>query len=280
MVLAAGAALAALLLAAPVAFADALSPESGGSPNADSIDTLYWIAVVVAAPIFLLVEGVLVFSLFKYRRRHDGPDAVQVRGNTPLELGWTLGASAIVLALAILTFYFLGEIRTPAAPAAGSRGSVGGLYASTDQPPPEGPGKTLEITVNGQQYLWRYDYPGVRGRLFSYEEMVVPTDTTVLLHVTSQDVIHSWWIPKLGGKVDAVPGRNAETWFRVPGRPGQQVFTGQCAELCGENHAQMRARVRAVAPEEFRAWTARQTADIRASQEALVEARRRRGSNQ
>ena len=107
--------------------------------------------------------------------------------------------------------------------------------------------------------------------------MVVPTDTTVVLSITSQDVAHSWWIPQLGGKMDALPGHENQTWFKAT-EPG--VFRGQCAELCGENHAAMTASVRAVPPEEFRRWVAQQTAAIRASQEALIETRRSRNTNQ
>ncbi len=91
--------------------------------------------------------------------------------------------------------------------------------------------------MNGQQYLWRYDYPG-SGR-FNYHEMVVPTNTTVVLKITSSDVIHSWWIPKLGGKADAMPGHINETWFKIA---KEGVYKGQCAELCGSNHADMRGR--------------------------------------
>ena len=90
--------------------------------------------------------------------------------------------------------------------------------------------------MNGQQYLWRYDYPGGRG--LSYYELVVPTNTTVTLNITSSDVHHSWWIPKLGGKADAMPGHTNETWFKIT-KAG--TYEGQCAELCGEGHADMRA---------------------------------------
>ena len=83
--------------------------------------------------------------------------------------------------------------------------------------------------------------------------MVVPTDTTVVLEITASDVIHSWWIPKLGGKADGVPGHVNETWFKIPaGKEG--IYRGQCAELCGAGHADMRARVRAVTPDEFEVW--------------------------
>ena len=78
--------------------------------------------------------------------------------------------------------------------------------------------------------------------MFSYQEMVVPVDTTVTLDINAQDVAHSWWIPKLGGKFDAIPGYTNHTWFKIPGKLAGQVFTGQCAELCGRNHANMTAR--------------------------------------
>ena len=90
--------------------------------------------------------------------------------------------------------------------------------------------------MNGQQYLWRYDYP---GGATSYYEMVVPTNTTVVLKITSSDVQHSWWIPKLGGKADAVPGHTNETWFKIS---KEGIYKGQCAELCGSGHADMRGR--------------------------------------
>jgi cytochrome c oxidase subunit II len=267
----AGLAILALLALAPAASADLVSPESGGSPNADRIDTLYWIGLIIAIPIFLLVEGVLIWCLIKYRARRGGAEAAQIRGNTRLELGWTVGAASITVVLAALTFAFLNSIKNPdrstvAAPAA-DRGT---RFASVDQPAPPGPNKPLEIGVNGQQYLWRYDYP---GGVFSYYEMVVPVNTTVTLKVTASDVVHSWWIPKLGGKVDAMPGYDNETWFKVD-EPG--TFEGNCAELCGANHADMRARVRALPEAEFKAWLDRQKADIKAAQDALARTRAER----
>jgi cytochrome c oxidase subunit 2 len=102
----------------------------------------------------------------------------------------------------------------------------------------------------------------------------VPVGTTVTLKITSSDVAHSWWIPQLGGKADAIPGHTNDTWFRID-KPGR--FNGQCAELCGENHADMRARVIALPPDQFRAWMDRQAADIQASQAELSLARKIRG---
>jgi cytochrome c oxidase subunit II len=254
-VLVALAAVAALLVLAPGALADYISPESGGSPNADDIDQLYKYVLYVAIVVFVGVEGALLYSVLRFRQR-KGRVAAQIRGNTGLEIGWTVGAALILVVLTVITFIKLPGIKDPARTGANGL-QLGGavLYATVDQPEPPG-GKALTIDVNGQQYVWRYTYP---NNAFSYDVMVVPTNTTVVLKVRSQDVIHSWWIPKLGGKVDATPGYTNETWFKIP-REG--VYRGQCAELCGRNHANMLAAVRAVSPTDYEAWVGRQKRQI------------------
>ena len=262
----------AILIAAPSAFADAITPESGGSPNADDIDTLYKLTLYVGIVIFLLVEGTLIWSLVKYRARRGGT-ADQIRGNVPLEIGWTVGAATILVILTAVVFLYLDDIESP--PPSGPNGlsASQAQFASVDQPdPPKDGGPILRIRVNGQQYLWRYDYPG-DGQLFSYEEMVVPTDTTVVLELEASDVIHSWWIPKFGPKADAVPGYVNETWFKVP---EEGTYAGQCAELCGSNHADMRAKVVAVSPDEFQQWAQDKRDEIQAAGEALAEQREQR----
>jgi cytochrome c oxidase subunit 2 len=257
----------ALLVLAPSALAGAFVPESGGSQNAEDISTLYKVTLYVSIVIFLIVEGTLIWSLVKFRARRDGPEPAQIRGNTPLELGWTIGAALILVVLTVLTFLYLGDINDP--PPSDATVQV----ASLGQPNPPGDKPALNIDVNGQQYLWRYEYPGEEP-LFSYYEMVVPVGVTVTLNVTASDVIHSWWIPELGGKVDGVPGHVNETWFKIPADQAGKTFEGQCAELCGENHADMRAEVRAVTPEEFDAWAEQQRADIEEAGTALAEQRK------
>jgi cytochrome c oxidase subunit 2 len=270
-----GAVLLAMLVFAPGALADAFTPESGGSQNADDIDTLYKITLYIGIVIFLGVEGTLLYSLVKYRARRGGPEAEQIHGNTPLEIGWTIGAAVILVVLTVVTFLYLPDIENP--PASGPNGlrADNTAFASIDQPePPKSGGPILRIEVNGQQYLWRYDYRG-GDQLYAYYEMVVPTDTTVVLEITSSDVQHSWWIPKLGGKADAVPGHVNETWFKIPaGREG--TYFGQCAELCGANHADMRAHVRAVTADQFEAWAEATRRDIAAATEDLAAQRKRR----
>jgi cytochrome c oxidase subunit 2 len=268
------AALIAMLALAPGAFADALTPESGGgTKNAESIDTLYKIALYVAIIIFLIVEGTLLWSLVRYRARRNGPEPAQIRGNTPLELGWTIGAALILVVLTVVTFVYLGRIENPPPSDPGGLQAQLGQRAALGQPNPPG-GHALDMHINGQQYVWRYDYPG-QPQLFSYHEMVVPTGTTVTMKITASDVNHSWWIPKLGGKADAVPGHVNETWFKIA-RGQEGVYQGQCAELCGSGHADMRARVRAVTPAAFLAWSKRQRADIRAAQLGLALQRQQR----
>jgi cytochrome c oxidase subunit II len=276
-------ALAMSLVLTSTALADAITPESGGSPNADDIDTLYKLVLAVAVVIFVGVEAALFYSLFKFRAR-KGAVAAQIRGNTRLEIGWTVGAALILVVLAVFTFAKLSDIRNP--PNSGPKGlqlADGVLVAagSSKRLPPNG--KSLNICVNGQQYIWRYTYANDCDNAplsspFSYQEMVVPVDTTVTLDINAQDVAHSWWIPKLGGKFDAVPGYTNHTWFKVPAKWAGHVFHGQCAELCGRNHANMTAQVRAVTPDEYERWLDRRKADIKAADNAAAEARKRQST--
>jgi cytochrome c oxidase subunit 2 len=270
--------LGSLAVAGP-ASAGLLGPESGGSPNADRIADLYWIIFAIALVVFVLVEGALIYSLFKFRAR-KGAVAAQIRGNTRLEIGWTVGAAVILVALAIVTFVKLPGIRTPDNSGAnGIELADGTLLAAspTKQLPPNG--KSLNVCVNGQQYIWRYTYSDDCTKNdfkapFAYTTMVVPTDTTVTLDITAQDVIHSWWIPKLGGKMDATPGYYTHTWFKIPSDMAGETFRGQCAELCGRNHADMGAFVKAVEPAEFEQWLDQHEADVKAANDAAAEQRK------
>jgi cytochrome c oxidase subunit 2 len=279
---------AALLLAttgslvfASGAFADFLTPESGGSPNADQIDSLYKIILYIAIVVFIVVEGALFYSLVKFRAKR-GRVAAQIHGNTRLEITWTVGAALVLVVLAAVTFAKLGSIQNP--PNSSPDGlnlAQGVLTASTTEPSPPN-GKKLTICVTGRQYIWRYTYganckSNAFGLPFSYQEMVVPANTTVVLDIQATDVIHSWWIPKLGGKFDAVPGYRNFTWFKAP-RAGE-LYKGQCAELCGRNHADMTARVRVVSPGEYETWLADQRQAIADANRQAVQLRKQLASD-
>lgn len=252
------------------------TPSSGASPNAQQINSLYKITLYVALVIFILVEGGLTYTLVRFRAR-KGAVAAQIRGNTRLEVGWTVAAAVILVGLAVVTFAKLSSIQDPANSSpngATLAGESGLLYASAERRLPPN-GKSLNITVIGRQYIWQFVYPGANepdglGAPYSYEEMVVPTNTTITLDIVSEDVVHSWWIPELGGKFQAVPGYHNYTWFKVF-KPG--YYRGQCALLCGRGHARMIATVKAVPPAQFEAWLAYQKVLISQANAAAQVAR-------
>jgi cytochrome c oxidase subunit 2 len=240
---------------APTAFANFITPKAGGSPNANKIDSLYKIILYMAAVVFLLVVGTILYSLIKFRAK-KGAVAAQIHGNTRLEVAWTLAAALLLVAITVVTFVKLPGIINPPN---SNPGVV--LSASTTQPTPPN-GRKITICVQGRQYIWRYTYgttcrqDSFTGKLpYSYEEMVAPAGATVVLDITATDVIHSWWIPSFGGKVDAVPGYITYTWFKAL---HTGLFHGQCAQLCGRDHAAMTALVKVVSPAQYQAWLTEQ----------------------
>jgi cytochrome c oxidase subunit 2 len=267
----AGVTVAGSLILAPVAMANFITPKTGGSPNADQIHSLYMIVLYLAAFVFVVVEGALFYSIFKFRAKKN-PVAAQIHGNTRLEIGWTVAAALILMVLTVVTFVKLPSIINP--PNSSADGLV--LSASLDAPSPPN-GQKLTVCVQGRQYIWRYTYgAGCLNNSFneklpySYTTMVVPEHTTVVLDIQSTDVIHSWWVPSLGGKVDAVPGYTTYTWFKAL-HTGK--FHGQCAQLCGTGHAAMIAFVKVVTPAQYTAWTARQEELITAQNAQVVQLR-------
>lgn len=241
------------------AAAGALLPERGGSPNADRIASLYAVVLVLAAVVFLGVAVALVFALVRYRASRN-PIPAQIRGHTRLEVAWTAAATGLIVFIAVFSFTRFGAIEHPdragAQTVAAAAAGVG--HDGRD---------ALHIRVVGRQYIWMYKYP---NGAVSYQELVAPVGVTVDLDISSLDVAHSWWIPKLGGKFDAIPGYVSHTWFRLE-RPG--VYRGQCAELCGRNHADMTAQVRGVTPVQYARWVVTQKRLIADANRALESTR-------
>jgi cytochrome c oxidase subunit II len=276
------AATTALLAFAPGAFAFFTTPH-GVSPNAESINSLYTITLVLALVIFFAVEGALLYAVIKFRARR-GAAARQIHGNTRLEMGWTLGAALVLVVLAVVTFIKLSSIQNPPNSGPGGLnviGESGTLFASANRRLPPNH-KSLNITVIGRQYLWEYIYPGALepdglGAAYSFEEMVVPVNTTVTLDVVSEDVIHVWWIPELGGKFQAVPGLHDYTWFKAS-KTG--LYRGQCAFLCGRGHARMIASVRVVTPAQYEAWLAERKKQLIEADEAAEKVREKLATQQ
>ncbi len=245
--------------------------KSGASPNANSIASLYDIIFALAIVVFLGVMGFIVYSVWAFRA-HKNPVALQIHGNTRLELGLTVTAALILVIIATVTFIKLPSIIDPPNSDASAE-TV--LSASLTAPNPPS-GKKLTICVTGRQFIWRYTYgadcnkQAWLGKLpYSYQEMVVPSGVTVDLLIQSSDVIHSWWVPALGGKVDAVPGYTTFTWFKA--LHANELYHGQCAQLCGRQHAFMTALVKVVTPDQYAAWL-KQQAQLIAEQNNQVGA--------
>ncbi|MGO9903410.1 MAG: cytochrome c oxidase subunit II [Solirubrobacteraceae bacterium] len=265
-------ALGASLVLAPSAFANLLTPKSGGSPNANNIHTLYVIVLAIAVVVFIGVEGTLAYAVYKFRAS-KGAVAQQIHGNTRLEVTWTAGAAVIVTLIALVTFIMLPSIVD--APNSGPDGYV--LSASLTQPTPPN-GQKLVVCVTGRQFIWRYTYGAGCNKSawsddlpYSYQEMVVPSDTTVQLVIQSNDVIHSWWVPSLGGKIDAVPGYTTYTWFKA--LHANELYHGNCAQLCGRQHAFMTALVKVVTPAQYSEWISQQSQLIKAANDQVTQLR-------
>ena len=213
-------------------------PECGGSPNANDIAELYTLILVIALVIFVGVEGALIWFLIRFKARR-GRVAAQIHGNTRLEIGWTVGAAVILVFITVVTFAKLPGIKNPPPRTIDASGDqVAATHAlRVDRPAGAAERRKLNIEVDGQQYMWQYVYPrGGRQGGLRLRGDGRPGGTTVTLDIAADDVVHSWWIPELGGKFDAVPGYHNYTWFKVD-KPG--VFHGQCAVLCGRGHARM-----------------------------------------
>jgi cytochrome c oxidase subunit 2 len=254
------------LALAPSAFANFLTPKAGGSPNADQIHSLYVIILCIAAVVFIIVEGALIYSLYKFRAKKNKV-AAQIHGNTRLEIGWTVGAALILVVLTVVTFVKLPSIINP------PNSTAPFLESALTQPSPPN-GKKLVICVQGRQYIWRYTYgaacqgnPFKANLPYSFQTMYVPQGVTVVLNITSADVIHSWWVPSLGGKVDAVPGYVTYTWFQAR---GPALYHGNCAQLCGRQHAAMTALVDAMPPAQYQAKIAQLKTDIQRANSSVT----------
>jgi len=207
------------------------TPEFAHSPNAQRINTAYYLILGFTGAIFVIVEAALVVFIWKYRSRGRPRtvDGAQVHGNTRLELLWTVIPVVILAAIGIFVFYELPGISNVPQASAGDR---------------------VNITVEGHQFYWQFDYP---NGTHSIADLHVPVGKVVYLTIVSPDVNHSWWVPQLGGKTDAIPGRTNHTWFKAD---RQGTYTGQCAEFCGIFHEAMHATVIATSDAEYQSWLA------------------------
>jgi cytochrome c oxidase subunit 2 len=219
------------------------------SPGTEQIDTLMTIGFVAAALVIVAVNVALIYVLRRYRADR-GAEPRQISGGRRLQ--FRVGAVLTVFAAIILVLGIVSTDKARETPATGPEG----LQAAHSEP--------LKIEATGQQWLWRYDYP---NESFSYYKLVVPVDTTVDLDLTSTDVVHTWNVPDLAGKRDAVPGKHSQVVFRAD---EEGAFGGESATLSGQAYAAMRTEVEVVSPEAYEAFIKQQKTAIQAAQDRVV----------
>jgi cytochrome c oxidase subunit 2 len=202
---------------------NALDPEG---PVARKLDNLIDPVFMVAGLVFLLVQGLVIYSALRFRRRSEDEAPRQVHGNAKLELGWTVAPAIILLVISVATVGTIADINRKAEGA-----------------------DVVSVNVIGHQWWWEFEYPD-RG-VVTANELHIPTGRQVALRLTSDDVIHSFWPPKLAGKLDVIPGR---TNFMTVQADDPGTYYGQCAEFCGVSHANMGLRVVAHTSEDFDEW--------------------------
>ena len=181
--------------------------------------------------VFILVELVLVYTIWRFRARPGAPEPVQTHGNTALEIAWTVIPAVILVFIAIPTVRVI--FKTQAQAAAGA----------------------LQVEVIGHQWWWEFKYP--QYGVTTANELYLPIGRTVNFALKTKDVLHSFWIPNLGGKRDLISNRTNYMWFTTDSTPSA-AMNGQCAEYCGDSHANMKFRVYTVAPGDFESWAAHQ----------------------
>jgi cytochrome c oxidase subunit 2 len=186
------------------------------------------------------VEGFLLYTIIRYRRRSENELPSQVHGNTRLEVAWTIIPSIVLLIIAVPT--------------------IGTIFASDTVPP-----NAMPVKVIGHQWWWEFEYPSLGIK--TANELHLPLGQTVAFEMESKDVIHSFWFPRMGGKMDVVPTRKNHMWF-TPKETGE--FYGQCVEFCGTQHANMRMRLFVQTPQEFQAWVEQQRREAAPPPSGLV----------
>lgn len=210
-------------------------PNSTFNPNTEfnaAIDALWDKQLFWGTLVFVLVELALIVTIVRFRRRPDGKKPVQVHGNTALEITWTAIPAVILIFIAIPTVRTIFKTQAKAAPDA------------------------LQVQVIGHQWWWEFRYPQLG--ITTANELYLPNGRTVNFELKTQDVLHAFWIPQLGGKRDLISNKSNFLWFTPNKDLPSSAWNGFCAEYCGSSHANMKFRVFTVTPAEFDQWAAHQ----------------------
>lgn len=197
-----------------------------------ALDALWDRMMFLGTIVFVLVEGLLLYTIFRFRRKPNGGTPKQIHGHTGLEITWTTIPVLILIFIAVPTIKTIFETQAKAAP------------------------ESLQVEVIGHQWWWEFKYPQLG--ITTANELYLPNGRTVNFQLKTADVVHSFWIPQLGGKRDLVSNHTNYLWFTPNADLPSSAWNGFCAEFCGSSHANMRFRVFTVTPDEFDQWVAHQ----------------------
>lgn len=288
---------AGLALAAPAQAA--LAPAEPNSPNAEALSVAWYVLAAVVIVLVAAIHAALLGAVARFRGiRGREPARLEAKRGLLARVGAGLGVVMVAILVFGVVITFTARSVEPSGPegleATNSRTAQVGVSdvptadaleaaegggSATEATEPSGSGAALEIDVVGQQWLWRFEYPVLDSQgagqgtdtpfseLFSWGELTVPVDTAVVLNVTSTDVLHTWWVPALGGQVQAVPGKTSRTWFKAEeiGR-----YPGRSTSFSGSAYPAMRAWVNVVSASDYEAYVAELEQQIRDAQEAVA----------
>ena len=229
------AALTVVLALALAACSQEQLPNTTFNPRSEfggAIDELWDKMLFWGTLVFVFVEAALIFVVVRYRHREGRPEPKHVHGNTTLEIVWTVLPAVILVLIAVPTVRTIFRFQADA------------------------PANAIQVNVTGHQWWWEFEYPQYGFR--TANELYLPTGRTVSFHLRTQDVIHSFWIPQLGGKRDLITNRTNYLWFTPDSTLGADVWNGFCAEYCGASHANMKFRAFTLPEADFERWAAHQ----------------------
>lgn len=216
-------------------------------PIALKESNLFWIILYISIAVFVIVVAALLYSIVRFRSRPGMPEPVQTHGNTKIEIAWTIVPSIVLVGVLVATISTMFQIQQPTSK------------------------NTITVNAIGHQWWWEFDYPaqGNSQKFVTADEMWIPTNTIVHINLISNNVIHSFWVPELGGKTDVIPGHDNEMWIQAD-RSGW--YRGECGEYCGTQHAHMDFLVHAVSSSAYQAWVTQQQQVAAQPTDALAQA--------
>lgn len=212
-------------------------------PIAKTESDLFWVILVISTAVFVIVMSALIYSIIRFRSRPGAPEPRQLHGNTKIEIAWTIAPSVVLVGVLIATITTMFSIQQPQA------------------------SNTITVNAIGHQWWWEFQYPD--QHIVTADEMWIPTGTVVHINLVSDNVIHSFWVPQLGGKTDVIPGHDNSMWLKAD---NAGWYRGECAEFCGTQHAHMDFLVHAVASSDYQAWVTQQQQVAAQSTDALAQA--------